>query len=253
MGPSLLLPSPLEVPNENSSWPRGTALAFSISTFSFAASTAPLGILTRAYASRLNDSAAAPGLSVYEDEILSTAPDGKLALRTGSSVVALYGDSVASLHRIEAGAHVDLERGAIFCNASQNYPIEVHASGGTFTRQNAQPIQAEFRILNSKTLQVTTLRGDLAFSYRDQFQVIPEGETYRLDLDRPPSPQTPAGAGSGSGSNSGSSSGTGASMATGIATKVAFFIVSGAAAGVAAWGIHELVQSNNGPESPAKP
>jgi hypothetical protein len=35
--------------------------------------------------------------------------------------------------------------------------------------------------------------------------------------------------------------------------KVAYFIVAGAGAGLAAWGIHDLIQSNNGVESPAKP
>jgi hypothetical protein len=35
--------------------------------------------------------------------------------------------------------------------------------------------------------------------------------------------------------------------------KVAYFIVAGAGAGSAAWGIHDLIQSNNGVESPEKP
>jgi hypothetical protein len=35
--------------------------------------------------------------------------------------------------------------------------------------------------------------------------------------------------------------------------KVAYFIVAGAGAGSTAWGIHDLIQSNNWVESPAKP
>ena len=35
------------------------------------------------------------------------------------------------------------------------------------------------------------------------------------------------------------------------ATKVAYFILAGA--GLAAWGIHDLIQSHNGVESPANP
>lgn len=42
-----------------------------------------------------------------------------------------------------------------------------------------------------------------------------------------------------------------AGMSTG--TKVAYFILAGAGAGLAAWGIHDLIQSHNGVESPAKP
>jgi hypothetical protein len=42
-----------------------------------------------------------------------------------------------------------------------------------------------------------------------------------------------------------------AGMSTGA--KVAYFILAGAGTGLAAWGIHDLIQSNNGVKSPAKP
>lgn len=99
--------------------------------------------------------------------------------------------------------------------------------------------QAEVRMLGPKVLQISAMRGNLEFIYQDEYQVIPEGETYRIYLEAPADPQRPAGVGAPS---------------MGTNNKVVIYIVAGAvAAGGAAWGIHELLESKNGPESPAKP
>ena len=94
-------------------------------------------------------------------------------------------------------------------------------------------------MLGPKVLQVFAMRGNLEFYYRDEFQVIPAGETYRIYLEAPAESQRPAGAGV---------------PAVGISRRVVIYIMAGAmAAGGAAWGIHELLESTNGPENPDKP
>jgi hypothetical protein len=199
----------------------------------------PMGILTRAYGAQLNSAEAYPGLSVFEGESLSTATDGKLGVRIGTATLALSQGAQATLQRMENGTHVDMAGGVLFFASPENSLIEVHIADALLRPENGQSTQAEVRMMGPKVLQVAAMRGNLEFNYRNEFQLIPEGETYRIYLDAPAEPQKPAGVGAAS---------------AGTKHKTVIYIVAGAvAAGGAAWGIHELIESSNGPESPAKP
>ena len=204
-----------------------------------AAGDPPIGILTRAYDATLNSAEAYPGLSVFEGERLSLDTDGKLGVRVGSATLAFSRGAAATLQRIENGAHVDMEGGSTFFTAPEMVVIEVHVADALFRPEPGHATQAEVRQLGPKVIQVSAMKGNLEFRYRSEFQLIPEGETYRLYLDAPAEPQKPAGTGA---------------PAVGISHKVAIYIVAGAVAGVATgWGVHELIESGSGPESPAKP
>jgi hypothetical protein len=199
----------------------------------------PLGILTRAYAAHLNDLPAFPGLSVFDDERLSTEASGKLGLRVGGTALTLSSNTASTLHRINGGLHVDMTSGSLFFASPENAIVEVHAEGALLRPAKNQLTQAEVWIFAAPVLQVTALRGDLALSYREEFRVIPEGETYRVYLDSPSDSQNPAGS---------------RAPPARLSRKVVIFIIAGGAAvGLTAWGIHELIESSNGPESPAKP
>jgi hypothetical protein len=174
----------------------------------------PLGILTLAYGAHLNASDAFAGLSVFDGERLSTDTEGKVSARVGGSVITMIEKSAAILQRSGNGAHIDLEAGS----------------------------QAQILMFAPKVLQITTRQGSLDFVYGKEFRVLPEGQTYRIYLESEDGPGTPPPAGSGT-EKPGQSTGT----------KVAYFILAGAGAGLAAWGIHDLIQSHNGVESPAKP
>ncbi len=187
----------------------------------------------------MNSAEAYPGLSVFEGESLSTATDGKLGVRVGSGTLALSQGAQATLQRMEKGTHVDMMGGVLFFSSPQNSMIEVHIADAFLRPENGQLTQAEVRMMGPKVLQVAAMRGNLEFTYRDEFQLIPEGETYRIYLDAPAEPQKPAGSGAAS---------------AGIKHKTVIYIVAGAvAAGGATWGIHELIESGSGPESPSKP
>lgn len=199
----------------------------------------PIGIVTRAQGAYLKGVVAFAGLSIYEGEGLRTDPDGKLGVRAGAATVALDGGSAASLQGLSQGLHLDLTAGAAFATFPENMNVEIHALDAMIWPQKKQLTQASVRIVGPAVLQVSALHGDLAFTYREEFRVIPEGATYRIYLDAPSDSQRPAGAGA-------------PAMAHG--TKVAIYILAGAAgAGLAAWGIHSAVTSGQGPESPAKP
>ena len=199
---------------------------------------APLGILTQAYEAHLNEAEAFPGLSVFEGEDISTESEGRLGLRVGLTTVSLAGSSGATLHGMERGAHVDLSAGTVSFLSPENGIVEIHAEEAFLRPEKNQLTQAEVTILAPGVLQVHTRRGDLAFRYRQEYQVLPEGETYRIYLDSPAEPEDPAGVGAQKASRQ---------------RKVSYFVVSTAGAGLTAWGIYEFVHASRGIESPAKP
>ena len=200
-----------------------------------------LGVLTRASDAHLNALPAFVGLSVFEDENVSTEVEGKLGVRIGSVILALSGNSSATLHRISGGTHVDLDSGWLYFSSPANSSVEIHAIDALLRPAKNQPTQARVRIDTRHELQVAAIRGDLLFTFQDESRIIPRGKTYQIDLDDSEgATQKPAGTAGGAPS----------SMPR---TKIAAFVATGAASGLAAWGIHDLIESSSGPESPAKP
>jgi len=209
----------------------------------------PLGLLTLAYGARLNTAEAFAGLSVFPGEEMATESDGKAMVRIGGSVATLAGDSNMTLQPNGNGAHVDLQAGSVFVTSTLKNPLEVHAEDALLRPHGAQDVQAQVLLYAPKVLQVTTRIGSLDFSYHGEFRVLPEGQTYRIYLESDAAPEAQGPAGAGSGSTNGPAQTAGASKGT----KVAYFIVAGVGAGLAAWGIQDIIQSNDSVESPAKP
>jgi hypothetical protein len=202
----------------------------------------PLGILTLAYGAHLNASDAFAGLSVFDGERVSTDADGKIGVRIGASVITLAEQSGATLQRTGDGAHVDLDAGSVYIWSAESNPLEVHMEGALLRPHGAHNGQAQILMFAPKILQITTRQGSIDFSYGKEFRVLPEGQTYRIYLESEDDPRGATDAGDDTQK---------AGLSTG--TKVAYFILAGTGAGLAAWGVHDLIQSHNGVESPAKP
>lgn len=210
----------------------------------------PLGILAVAYGVYLNASEAFAGLSVFPGELMTTEEEGKAVVRIGGSVVTLAERSSATLEENGNGAHVDLLKGAAFFSSVPKNPLEAHAEDALLRPHSEQNTQAQVLIVSAKVLQVTARTGSLDFSYHGEFRVLPEGQTYRIYLESDAEPQGAADAGAGNAGGTGTRTQTGG---TSKGTKVAYFIVAAAGVGAVAWGIHDVIQSNGGVESPAKP
>ena len=202
----------------------------------------PLGILTLAYGAHLNASDAFAGLSIFDGERVSTDAGGKLGVRIGASVITLTEQSEATLQRSGDGAHVDLDAGSVYVWSAESNPLEVHVEGALMRPHGSHQVQAQVLMFAPRILQITARQGSVDFSYGKEFRVLPEGQTYRIYLESEDDPRNPADAGDDTQK---------AGMSTG--TKVAYFILAGVGTGLVAWGIHDLIQSHNGVESPAKP
>ena len=132
-----------------------------------------------------------------------------------------------------------MSAGSLFFSAAKDQRIEIHLEEATLWPEGKQPTQAWVAILSPRVLQITAHRGGLDFTYHQEFRNLPEGETYRIYLDAPSEPQSPAEVGSGG-------------RKTGIASKVIYFIVGAGAGAGSAWVVHTAVSGSN-PISPAKP
>jgi hypothetical protein len=198
----------------------------------------PVGILTLAIHAHLDDAAAFPGLSVFEGERLSTEVEGRLGIRAGHSVLTLGGRTQVELVSLGSGLHVDVGGGSVHFFSVENELIELHAEEAIVWPASPQTAQGSITILGPKVLQITAERGNLNFRYHEEFQTLPEGQTYRVYLDSP----TGTGEVSVAAANKAAMSG-----------KVTYFIVGVGVAGSAAWGIHDALRSSNPPISPVKP
>jgi ferric-dicitrate binding protein FerR (iron transport regulator) len=201
-----------------------------------------LGILTLAYGAHLNASDAFAGLSIFDGERISTDPNGKIGVRIGGSMITLMEQSAATLQRSGDGAHVDLDAGSMYVWSAESNPLEVHVEGALLRPHGGHQVQAQVLTFAPKIVQITTRQGSVDFSYGKEFRVLPEGQTYRIYLESEDDPRSAPEPGADTRKPG---------MSTGA--KVAYFILAGAGTGLAAWGIHDLIQSNNGVESPAKP
>jgi hypothetical protein len=135
---------------------------------------------------------------------------------------------------------VDLESGRLYFSSLANSSVAVHAIDALLRAEKNQPTHARVRSYTQQMLQVSAIRGDLVLTYRDESRIIPENKTYQISLDSEGETQKPAGT-------------AGASPSSMSRSKIVILAGAGAAGGLAAWGIHELIESSNGPESPARP
>jgi len=198
----------------------------------------PIGILTLASQAYLNESDAFPGLSVYEGEQLLTAAGGRIALRSGKASLALAERTEAALVRISDGMHADLDAGTLRFSCDESQIVEVQAAGAMIRPQRGKPADAGVSILGPKILQIDARRGNLEFSYGQTFRDLPEGQTYRIDLDAPDRSESEAGTGAQPG---------------GLARQVTYYILAAGAGGATGWLTYQAVHSGNTPISPAKP
>jgi hypothetical protein len=150
------------------------------------------GVLTRASDAHLNALPAFPGLSVFEDENISTEVEGKLGVRIGNVMLALLGNTSATLHRINSGTHVDMESGWLYFSSPADSCVEIHAIDALLRPAKNQRTQARVRIDAPHELQVSAILGDLLFIYQDESRIIPEGKTYQINLNPEGATQMPA-------------------------------------------------------------
>jgi hypothetical protein len=165
-----------------------TALAMALAGFPASARFAALGIITEADGAYLRDRRVSTGTTLYDGDRLSTEPDGVLRLRSGAAMLYLPGDSQITLRsepNDEKGTLVDLTAGTLVFSTAQAAAAEIRANKASIRPAADTPTVGQITAVAPKLLYVYARRNSLKFSYRDESEIIAEGESYRVVLDPP--------------------------------------------------------------------
>ena len=161
-------------------------VAMALAGLSVSARLDPLGIITEADGAYLSDRRVSSGTSVYDGDRLSTEPDGLLRLRSGGAMFYPPGDSQVTLRtepNEEKGTLADLTAGTLVFSTARAAATEVRASNASISPAADAPTIGQITAIAPKLLYVYARRSSLKFSYRDESEIIAEGEAYRVVLD----------------------------------------------------------------------
>ncbi len=162
------------------------ALTFSLASASNSAHVDALGVIMQAKEARISTSPVSAGSSVYDGDRLSTEANGSLSLRAGAATVFLAADTCATFRNLpdsKNGAAADLAAGTLVFSVPQNATIQIAADGAQIRPAAGASTLGQITIAGPKTLYLYARRGSLKFSYREETEIIHEGESYSAILD----------------------------------------------------------------------
>lgn len=165
-----------------------TALAFSLTGIHAPRRMDPLGVITEANRAYLRNRPVSTGTTLYDGDRLSTEPQGVLRLRSRAATFYLGGESQATLRGEsddEKGTQLELAAGSLVFSSPQAAAAEILADEAIIRPAADAPTIGQITAVASKILHLYARRGSLKFSYRDESEVIAEGESYRVVLDPP--------------------------------------------------------------------
>ena len=213
-------------------------LAFLLLSMSSRARDDSVGLISGASGARIASGLVSAGATIFDGDCLSTAEEGFVNLRSGSSRIYLFGQSTATLHGTPKSLKAELAAGSLAFSTTLAEAVTVQADGAMIRPSADAPTSAHVRILGPANLLITARSGALQFSYHGESQVLEEGHTYRIALDLSAAPSAGASAGDNPTHQGGRE---------GKFFKIVFISAVAVAVGVTIWAIHEA------PESPDRP
>jgi len=200
-----------------------------------AASASPLGTVVVAEHARLDNADAAQGVSVYSGDALSTGEDGSLRLRIAASQLYLFSSTETSLALRESIVQANVNRGLLGFSMPAPGQLEIGTPLGVIRAADGQHVFGRVAVLGPTRIQISSQEGTLIVATTGgPEKIIGPGETYEATLEAAGAvaaslPQNPQGAG--------------AQRQWNWKKIIGYGIVIGGAAGIAAFGWHELTES----------
>ena len=153
-----------------------------------------LGIVVASHSATLGNGIASDGATLYNGDHLVTGPNGGLSLRSGDAMLYMSGSTQVTLHRTPSRNPVikksliraDVTSGSISFSLSPDQYFLVSAHGALIGPAAPMPTVGEITILDRKAFEIRARRGPLKIVYRDDSEIIPEGKSYRVELDDSP-------------------------------------------------------------------
>jgi hypothetical protein len=158
-----------------------------------------LGIVVASREATLGNGTASDGATLYNGDRLVTAPNGGLSLRSGDAMLYMSGSTQVTLHRTPSHNPVitksliraDVSSGSISFSLAPDQYFLVSAHGALIGPAAPMPTLGEIIILDRRSFEIHARRGPLKIVYRDDSEIIPEGKSYRVELDDSPDTRAP--------------------------------------------------------------
>jgi hypothetical protein len=172
--------------------------ASSSSTGTPATEVENLGIVVASHSATLGNGVASDGATLYNGDRLVTGPTGGLSLRSGDAMLYMSGSTQVTLHRTpsrnpviqKALIRADITSGSISFSLAPDQYFLVSAHGALIGPGAPMPTLGEITILDRRSFEIRARRGPLKIVYRDDSEFIPEGKSYRVELDDGPETAT---------------------------------------------------------------
>ncbi len=148
-----------------------------------AAGVAVVGVVTQASRANIASSNVTAGANVYDGDLLTTASDGLLRVRSGAAQFYLTGQSGVRMSAAPTGALVQLTAGTLVFSSANAAAMDVEVAQAHIRPTSDQPTVAQVSVVGPRTIEVRARRGALRFSYGQESQLVPEGASYRFILD----------------------------------------------------------------------
>jgi hypothetical protein len=171
--------------------PAAVGALFFAAGLSFA-SPETLGIVIQARGANLGNAAVSPGASLYSGDRLSTDAHGALTFRAGTSTIYL---AKATLVMVQEAAskstdarrsvRAELNAGTIAFSIQPAAPVEISAIGASICALADTAALGQVSVLSRNTFEIHARRGSFKISYLDDSETIPQGKSYRVELDAP--------------------------------------------------------------------
>jgi hypothetical protein len=158
-----------------------------------------LGIVVASREATLGNGTASDGATLYNGDRLVTAPNGGLSLRSGDAMLYMSGSTQVTLHRTPSDNPVitksliraDVTSGSISFSLAPDQYFLVSAHGALIGPAAPMPTLGEIIIIDRRSFEIRARRGPLKIVYRDDSELIPEGKSYRVELDDSPDTSAP--------------------------------------------------------------
>jgi hypothetical protein len=164
-----------------------TFLTLSLAVGGAHANVYTLGVVMQARRAYLGDAAASAGASVYDGDCLSTDAKGSLILRSGDSTIYLSNATRVVLRGITndaKAAQTEVGAGTVIFSMPSAATMVISAGGATIRPDTNGPTVGQITVIDPKSFQISARKGTLKVSYYDDSEVVPEGNSYRVELYR---------------------------------------------------------------------
>jgi hypothetical protein len=163
-------------------------LTYSLSFGSVHAAVEPVGAVVAARGANLGNGVVSDGATLYSGDRISTDLNGALTLRSGTSMVFLAGATQVLIHSAEHNRwaiNAEITAGTIVFSALPEAVLKISVAGAAIRPATALATLGQVTILDRRSFEIHARHGPLKISYLEDTEVIPEGRSYRVELDRP--------------------------------------------------------------------